>query len=58
MFLDKIQRVLQKFDKIASLQKVQKSHLHIAVSIPLSSRNFLIQKTKKGGGGGGCTMYS
>ena len=45
--------ILQKFDKIASLQKVQKSHLHIAVSIPLSSRNFIIQKTKKGGGGGG-----
>ena len=32
---------------------VQKSHLHIAVSIPLSSRVFIIQKAKKGGGGGG-----
>ena len=32
---------------------IQKSHLHIAVSIPLSSRDLIIQNTKMGGGGGG-----
>ena len=50
--------ILQKYNKMASLQKIQKSHLHIAVSIPLSSKDFIIQKNKKGGGGGGWWLKS
>ena len=37
--------ILQKFDKIASLQKVQKSHLHIAVSIPFVRGGILEKMT-------------